>query len=433
MVRAFGAEAGAFGIGVLAATDFGALDRAGLIEVLGLLEMQTGWLAAVNARALVALRDSAGQDDGEWEHEHLRLAQHVSGREAARRMQTACALADRLPATREALEAGAVSWAHAVAIATETGDLDETRSALAEQHVLSDTRAVSAPQFRLAARRQAVALMPVQAELHAADAYASRRLVAWRSGDTPGLGGLNATLTTEDLQTVTAALDTLSARTGPEDERKIEQRRADALVDLCASQLAGMSAATSDPSTHLIVHVPVGLASSGESADHRVPATLADGQPLATSTLRRLACYASVERVVTDPCTGTVLDLGRRCRLPDSRLRRAIGIRDREQCTFPGCTRRRNLHAHHITHWFDGGRTDAANLALVCARHHHAIHTAGWQVQRAADGALTWSHPTGGRHTAVAANAGWSPPPDPPWPEPAPSHCRAWADSDPPF
>lgn len=30
---------------------------------------------------------------------------------------------------------------------------------------------------------------------------------------------------------------------------------------------------------------------------------------------------------------------------------------------FPGCTRVRTLHAHHVTYWSAGGATDLANLA----------------------------------------------------------------------
>ena len=45
-------------------------------------------------------------------------------------------------------------------------------------------------------------------------------------------------------------------------------------------------------------------------------------------------------------------------------------------CQFPGCTRRRNLHAHHIQAWSLGGPTDMANLILLCQAHHVAVHEA---------------------------------------------------------
>jgi acetyl esterase/lipase len=32
------------------------------------------------------------------------------------------------------------------------------------------------------------------------------------------------------------------------------------------------------------------------------------------------------------------------------------------------------LHAHHLTHWEDGGPTDLDNLVLLCPRHHRLHH-----------------------------------------------------------
>ncbi|HEX3826492.1 MAG TPA: HNH endonuclease signature motif containing protein, partial [Sporichthyaceae bacterium] len=42
--------------------------------------------------------------------------------------------------------------------------------------------------------------------------------------------------------------------------------------------------------------------------------------------------------------------------------------------------------AHHLRHWADGGPSDLENLALVCGRHHDAIHHGGWDVETGADG-----------------------------------------------
>ncbi len=56
-------------------------------------------------------------------------------------------------------------------------------------------------------------------------------------------------------------------------------------------------------------------------------------------------------------------DLGRTTREPSLALREHVGTIDGERCRFPGCTRRRRLHAHHVTYWSAGGATDLANLA----------------------------------------------------------------------
>jgi hypothetical protein len=71
-------------------------------------------------------------------------------------------------------------------------------------------------------------------------------------------------------------------------------------------------------------------------------------------------------------------DLGRKQRLPSLALRELIGTLDGERCRFPGCTRHRRLHAHHVVHWENGGPTDLDNLVLVCSRHHTLIHASGF-------------------------------------------------------
>lgn len=82
-------------------------------------------------------------------------------------------------------------------------------------------------------------------------------------------------------------------------------------------------------------------------------------------------------------------DLGRTTRLVSSPLRRLLGQLDGERCRHPGCTRTRNLHAHHVRFWRNGGSTDLANLVLVCARHHTLVHRDGIQLVLADDRALS--------------------------------------------
>lgn len=53
-----------------------------------------------------------------------------------------------------------------------------------------------------------------------------------------------------------------------------------------------------------------------------------------------------------------------------------------------------------------GGPTTLSNLALLCRRHHRAVHEEGYAMAREADGTLTFRRPNG-----------WSIPdvPEPPW------------------
>lgn len=147
---------------------------------------------------------------------------------------------------------------------------------------------------------------------------------------------------------------------------------------------------------------------------------------VASETLRRLACDASVTRVTVD-AEGTPLDVGRKARVVPPALRRALGARDRG-CRFPGCTNHRWVDAHHIEHWAEGGATRADNLILLCAAHHALVHEGGFRVRGTA-GDLRFERPDGTPITTPTTTppAGPLPPSTPPRPPPMHRPDYHWA------
>lgn len=116
---------------------------------------------------------------------------------------------------------------------------------------------------------------------------------------------------------------------------------------------------------------------------------------MSARTLWRLACSARFDLAIDDE-HGHPADNGRTRRTPDARLRRLLLARDRT-CRFPGCGATRYLHAHHVTHWEDGGPTDLDNLVLLCNHHHTVVH-AGWELRAAGPGRWTFHAPSGPGH-----------------------------------
>jgi hypothetical protein len=55
----------------------------------------------------------------------------------------------------------------------------------------------------------------------------------------------------------------------------------------------------------------------------------------------------------------------------------------------------RRAQGHHIHHWANGGPTRLENLALLCGRHHRAVHEEGYTVVRDSDGRLRFGTPRG--------------------------------------
>jgi hypothetical protein len=91
---------------------------------------------------------------------------------------------------------------------------------------------------------------------------------------------------------------------------------------------------------------------------------------------------------------GRVVEVAARTRTIPPALRRALHHRDCG-CRFPGCGLR-FAQGHHIRHWAQGGPTTLSNLALLCRRHHRAVHEEGYQLDRQPDGELRFRRPDGG-------------------------------------
>ncbi len=200
-----------------------------------------------------------------------------------------------------------------------------------------------------------------------------------------GMTRISGELDPEAAALLRIALDPLAAPRpavdGALDPRSPARRRADALVDLVTRTLdAAMLPVGGGVRPHLTVTIPWSTM-VGRSG---VPATTGWGQPLPREVLRRLACDASVSRIILDPA-GVPLDVGRTQRTVTADIRRALVARD-NGCAFPTCDRPASwTEAHHIRHWIVGGHTSLDNCVLLCGHHHRVIHHQGWTVRLGPD------------------------------------------------
>ena len=109
-------------------------------------------------------------------------------------------------------------------------------------------------------------------------------------------------------------------------------------------------------------------------------------------TSQRLARDAT-RVIMRHDAEGRLLEVGARTRTIPLALRRALHHRDRG-CRFPGCGVQFG-QGHHIRHWAHGGPTTLSNLAMLCRRHHRAVHEEGFQCERQPDGELRFRQPDG--------------------------------------
>src|SRR5881396_2387593 len=168
------------------------------------------------------------------------------------------------------------------------------------------------------------------------------------------------------------------------------QQQADALALLAETALhSGIDPGAPGERYQVVVHVDAPVLADPDAPGQSV---LEDGTHVCAETSRRLACDAS-RVVMRHAPDGQVVEVGARTRSIPPALRRVLHHRDRG-CRFPGCGLPFG-QGHHIRHWAQGGPTTLSNLALLCRRHHRAVHEEGYQMERGLDGALTFRGPNG--------------------------------------
>src|SRR5207253_2687066 len=152
----------------------------------------------------------------------------------------------------------------------------------------------------------------------------------------------------------------------------MEQQRADALGLLAETALHhGIDPGAPGERYQVVVHVDAPVLAD---PDQPGQAVLEDGGRVSAETSQRLAIDAS-RVVMQHGLDGRVVEVSARARTIPPALRRALHHRDR------GCGVRFG-HGHHIRHWAQGGPTTLSNLALLCRRHHRAVHEDGYQLAR---------------------------------------------------
>src|SRR3989475_3854159 len=168
------------------------------------------------------------------------------------------------------------------------------------------------------------------------------------------------------------------------------QQQADALAVVAETALnRGIDPGAPADRYQVVVHVDAPVL---EDSDAPGQSVLEDGTHVSAETCRRLACDAS-RVVMRHVAQGRVVEVGARTRTISPALRRALHHRDRG-CRFPGCGLPSG-QGHHVRNWANGGPTTLSNLALLCRRHHRAVHEEGYQVDRQPDGELRFRRPDG--------------------------------------
>jgi len=386
---------GAEVVGPLSVIDPAKVDGVAQIDLLVAYERQIAWLHAAQQRVLAELDGSAldwtGKQSVDYTQEQVGAALRLSPGYAADRLAVGRTLVDRLPATMALLESGQITYLHARKLAEAVVSFDAKPTGEIEERVLGRASDQTVGQFSASVRRAVFAADPRRAEQRHTDALAERRVVVIPQPD--GMAELWAWLPAEGAALVKTVLDSLASTKTPGDGRMIDQRRADALIDVFARVIG-------DPT--LPEHhgqrpaIQITIAASTLLGCDELPADLDGYGPITAQMARRIASdeTGTWRRLLTDPATGQLLEYGRKTYRPPQNLTDHLIARDRT-CVFPHCRRPARLcDLDHREDWCTGGHTCEHNLHPLCERHHYTRHNAGWHVTRTEDGAYRWTDPT---------------------------------------
>lgn len=302
----------------------------------------------------------------DWVSRQLRLP-----RTQARQLLEVAHALETLPAIATAFEEGRLSWGQIVPLVRiATPESDE---GLAER-----AQGIDATQLEAAARR----MRRVPRE-QVDDAH-DRRFLSWGWSLDQSSLRLQGRLPADQGAAVVTALERIADQvphhTGDRFNSR-EERRADALAEMASSSLA----ADSDPDrATVVVHADAESLASDKGPNPEIQ----DGPNLHFDVARRLACDCRLQ-VVAHDANGAPLGVGRTTRSVPHWLLRQLKHRD-QTCRFPGCSRQRFVHAHHIVHWAKGGPTDLDNLLVLCTYHHRLVHEQGWKVRGHPSHAVTF-------------------------------------------
>lgn len=418
----------------VASVDPRALGAPDLVELVAAFERVASWARARSAEAAAALaeqpqmtpraptsRDLTGRRSvlaevcGAATEVSLRLG--VTRRAALRLVHSGRLLAGTLQRTGSALERGEVGWHQASVLVEGLGAVPWEVAHAVEDVVLPGAGVRTPTQLRSDVARALCEVDPDDAQER------NRRAARGRKVDRPrmlpdGMAYVRAVLPAESAIRLDATLQGAAvAARGAGDVRTVDQLRADALDAMAGAawasgwigaapaaggaarggsgtddatltpgdQRAGSDVRPSVSGGHPMrvgrvagrraqVQVTVGIGTLLGLDDR--PAELAGYGPIGADVARRIAVDGTWRRLLTDPVSGAVVDLGRTRYRPPEDLKETVRARDRH-CVVPTCAvAAAACDLDHTVPFDQGGTTSADNLGALC-RVHHGEKTAG--------------------------------------------------------
>lgn len=313
----------------------------------------------------------------------------ISELAARDRLDLAIALTTRLSETWASLRQGRITGRHARIIADATENLTVEQAGEVERKVLRRAPIQAPAQLGRSVRRAVLRVDPEAAERRRQAKQAARQMVHTNGDDGEGELTIRGPVerTAVAYQRVRAIARQLQDQ-GAAGGRTLDQLCTDVALDLLAGK----------DFDNVQIHVWLTMPATTALGVDKKPGYLAGyGEVTAQAALELAALDdATWKRVLHDPATGQVLDVGRRSYRPPAALKDHVKVRTCT-CTAPGCVR--PAHQCDLNHSepFPHGPTSEANLGPACRFHHNAVTHGGWRITQPDPDRFIWVSPNGFR------------------------------------
>ena len=380
------------------AEDVAALDDDGAVEAVAAARRLRARADAAEARAVARLAVVRGKDASVAKE--VALEARISETAAATRIARGTDLVHRMPLLLAAMDAGDIEGYPAGQILEATAMLDNSQARQVDDLLaakLASGRVQFTDPYSLvrATRRLVENVDPDGQTTRARKARAGRKIVL--SPQDNGMATLSADLPAEVAASAYARVDAMARRLRNNgDHRTLEQLRADVYAALLLGQDPGVGAPRAAAVVFLHMPIDTALTMSDSGCE------LTGYGPLPAAIAREIMTnpHSMIRKVLTDPASGAVRDLGRTRRRPSAFLRDFVTARDRE-CAAPGCHRpAHHCDFDHLHEWGELGVTAEHNGGAKCERDHYRKDQPGWTLtHEPASGTSSITTPTGRTYT----------------------------------
>ena len=311
----------------------------------------------------------------------LAQAAGMARRDARSQIDTARAV-DAMPAVRDAVEEGRMSFANAKHLA-DAQKRTSAEAVASDSELLAKAESMQPEHFAREAKQWTARRQPDDGE----DAYrrqrARRCVRTWTADD--GMVHLHGELDPVTGRRIVSrlnkeahrmrAVDSRRANTGGGAARTLGQCMADALDNLTKG---ASGAAGAKP------YADIALVARLDPDTEKLMVNTADGEPLPPSVIERLAGDSSLFALVLSAKGVPIWKSRNLRRATEAQFQALIAL-------YGGCagcdeTDPGRIHAHHKDPFALGGTTDLDNLIPLCWGCHDNVHDHGWTITDAGSG-----------------------------------------------